>query len=116
MIEVKIEGPNTELEDLRKFLIDELGNDIELNEISSIKPGQLGEPILISLIVALGGPTIIYGFVSAYSRWLEHRETMKKLDIEHREKMARIKLKLLYEDRSEATTLDDLLNYARGIK
>jgi hypothetical protein len=95
-MEIQIQASPDDLEDLRQFLYQE-ASDIELQEISSTAPGELREPILISLIVALGGPVVVTGFVEIVKRWMEHRENIRKMELEHQKQMT--KLELQHEER-----------------
>ena len=62
-MEIKIEGDTTLLNDLRKELSKKLGKDSEVRDVISTAPGELREPVLVSIVVALGGPAVVTGVV-----------------------------------------------------
>lgn len=105
MLEVKIQATPEELEELRKFIFDEMGDSIDLQEIASTEAGELREPLLIAIIVALGGPAVVTGFVEVMNRWMEHREKMEELHNKHE----LLKLQLLLEANSRDISLNDLV-------
>lgn len=97
MLDVRIQAESEDLEDLRRTLLAELGPELEIQEVSSTAPGELREPVLISLVISLG-PIVVKEFADVVKRWLEHREQMKELDL---------RIEALGE-RAEPTTLDAL--------
>ena len=81
MMELQIDAPPQDLEDLRQMLLKEGGGGIELQEISSAGVGELREPVLISIVVALGGPVVVKAVVDIVRKWAEHREAMRRLEL-----------------------------------
>jgi hypothetical protein len=97
--EIRVQAAPDELEELRRMLIDDLGDDVELSEVASQGPGGLREPVLIGLVVALGGPRVVQAVVEVIDRWMAHRERMQGLKT--------FELALL-EDKAKPITLDQL--------
>ena len=81
-MDLRIEGPPEAMQDLRSFLAQETPPDLDLDteEITSSAPGELREPLLIGLIVALGGPRAVREVRAMIGRWLTHRERMYELE------------------------------------
>jgi hypothetical protein len=75
--------PPEDLSDFRTFILNS-SDKIDPQEIHSISAGFEKEPILISLIIALGGPVIVKELVSLTKEWisLRHHEKMMKMKIE----------------------------------
>jgi hypothetical protein len=80
-----IEGHPTELEWLRREIEKELGPDAELEAVPAQDADELREPIIISLIVALGGPVIVEAVSGILQRRYQHKEEMQRLDVQLRE-------------------------------
>ena len=103
-MELQIEASAEDLNLLRRMLDDELGEEADVQPLSSTAPGELREPVLIGLVVALGGPVIGKSVASVISRWMEHREKMKDKEAAH--------LKLLVEGRSKGISVKELKTLA----
>jgi len=98
MNELKIEmQQRDDLIELHKYLLSELDDSIDLQEINEISPGFNREPLLIALVVALGGPVVTKQIVGLIKEWLRLR---------HKEKMA--KLSILSMDGKREVTLEEL--------
>lgn len=96
-LDLVIEGDPENLEWLRKQLECKLPEEA-LEPVNSQEADELREPILIGLIVALGGKAVING----------GKEVLELL-LRHREKMAELKLKYVYsDDTEEAINFDRL--------
>jgi hypothetical protein len=80
-----IEGHPTELEWLRREIDRELGADAQLEAVPAQGADELSEPIIISLIVALGGPVIVRSVRDIIKRRYQHKEEMHRLDVQLRE-------------------------------
>lgn len=80
-----IEGHPTELEWLRREIDRELGPDARLEAVPAQGADELSEPIIVSLIVALGGPVIVKSVRDIIKRRYEHKEEMRRLDVQLRE-------------------------------
>jgi len=104
MMELQIEAPAKELEDLRQLLLKDAGGGIDVQEISSAGAGELREPVLTSIIVALGGPAVVTAVVAIVKRWADHREAMRKAEL--------AKFHLLSEATAKGLTLNDVLALA----
>lgn len=98
MTDIRIQADSDDLEDLRRTLFEELGPDLELQEVSSIAPGELREPVLVSLVIVLG-PVVVREFAAVVKRWMAHREKMKALEL---------RMEILAE-KPEPVSLDDLV-------
>lgn len=70
MSDLIIRGEPGDLEELRRAIENEVGPDARLHPVTSAQAGELREPILIGLIVALGGPAVTYAI--AVRNALEH--------------------------------------------
>ncbi len=76
----------------------------------------LSEPIIISLIVALGGPVIVKSIREIIKRRYEHLEEMRKLDtqlrtseMDHEFKMTELRLRVVGDDGTERVVSEDEL-------
>jgi hypothetical protein len=128
MIDLLIEGDPVELQAIRSEIERSVGSEAQIEPINSIVSGELREPILIGVIVALGGPAIVrsvvkilrdrYAHVEAMERLenereaarLHHEERLKELEIrgeQHGQKWE-IQLKVIGEDGKRIISLDDL--------
>lgn len=90
------------------MLEDELGEQADVQPLSSTAPGELREPLLIALVVALGGPVIVKSVAAVVSRWMEHREKMKDKELAN--------LKLLIDGRSKQISVKELKALAGATK
>lgn len=72
--EIKIEMASEDLADFRNFLLEKGSDELEPQEINEVSPGFQREPIIISLVVVLGGPVIVKEFVSLAKEWLQLRQ------------------------------------------
>jgi hypothetical protein len=82
MAELKIEMDRTSLLDLRAFILENSQN-IDIEELNDISPGFHKEPLIIALIVALGGPVVTRQVIGLIQKWIElkHEEKMMKLTL-----------------------------------
>lgn len=80
-----IEGHPAELEWLRREIDAKLGADAQLEAVPSQDTDELREPLIISLIIALGGPAIVHAVRDVLKRRYQHREEMQRLDVQLRE-------------------------------
>lgn len=102
-----IEGETEQLEWLSNQIEKEIV-DANLERVTSQSADELREPLLIGVIVALGGPVVIKSIVRLIERCLDHRERMKELEIqersvelEHSSRKAEFAFKYIYNDDSE---------------
>jgi hypothetical protein len=107
-MELQIEASAEDLTLLRRMLDEELGDQADVQPLSSTAPGELREPLLIGLVVALGGPVIVKSVTTVISRWMEHREKMKDKEL--------AQLKLLVDGRSKQISVNELKAMAKAIK
>jgi hypothetical protein len=103
-----IEGHPTELEWLRRAIDQKVGPDAQLEAVPAQDQDELSEPIIISLIVAFGGPVIVKAVRDIIIRRYEHMEEMHRLDVQLREsemrheyEMTELRLRLVDDDGSE---------------
>jgi hypothetical protein len=83
-----IEAPTEVLEDFRKFAFDNSPKVAQaFRPVNSQSPGFQREPIVISLVLALGGPVVVKELCSLAKRYLElkHEEKMLALVLEQRD-------------------------------
>jgi hypothetical protein len=97
MDELKIEMKPEDLLDLRSFLIEHSNKEINLQEITSQSAGFQREPLIIAIVVALGGPIIVKEIAGLLKEWMK---------IKHEEKM--MKLSLLTNKGKREITLEEL--------
>lgn len=100
-----IEGQPEELEWLRREIERTLGGEAQLEAVPDQDEEEMKEPLLIALIVALGGPKIIEGVRDIVARRYEHREEMQRLEVQLREgemsrdyELAKLTFQLVAED------------------
>ncbi len=82
MSDLLIEGDPTELEAIRVAVERTLGREARMEPVTSTASGELREPILIGLIIALGGKEVVKGLVDILRNRATHEEVMKRLEIE----------------------------------
>jgi hypothetical protein len=118
-VDLIIEGHPAELEWLRRQIEAEVGRDAQLEAVPSQESDKLSEPIIISLIVALGGPVVVTSVAGIIKRRYQHKEEMRKLDVQLREsemqhefEMTELKLKVRDGDQEREIVEDDLENLA----
>lgn len=78
---VRIEGDAEDLELVRRRILDELGGGSDVHPVSAAVPGELGEPVLAGLVVALTPAVTIRTLGAIIERAIEHRERMEQLRI-----------------------------------
>jgi len=80
-----IEGQPAELEWLRKEIDRELGPQAQLEAVPSQDSEEMNEPLLVALIVALGGPVIVESIKGILERRYQHLEEIRRLDLQQRD-------------------------------
>jgi len=80
-----IQGQPAELEWLRKEIDRELGPQAQLEAVPSQDSEEMNEPLLVALIVALGGPVIVESIKGILERRYQHLEEIRHLDLQQRE-------------------------------
>lgn len=81
---IRIEGPPEVLEDLRRELIEEIGDSAEIQPLSTAIPGELREPVLVALLVPSAAVTI-RTIGSVIERRMTHAERLELIRV-YREK------------------------------
>jgi len=107
-MELQIEAPAEDLAALRQMLDEEMGEEADVQPISSIAPGELREPLLIGLVVALGGSAVTKSVTAIIARWMEHREKLKDKET--------AQLKVLIDGRSRQISVKELKAMAEASK
>lgn len=77
---IRIEGPPEVLEEVRQELVEELGESIEIQPLTTAVPGELREPMLVALLVSTGAVAIRTGG-SVAKRVMTHLERRQALQI-----------------------------------
>lgn len=98
--DLRIEAKHEDLAVLKEALYNAT-DDVDLQEETELKAGQHGEPILIALVVALGGATLTKEIFLTIRHWMDDRAKEKKLDV--------IKLYLKTANGSRDVTLEELM-------
>lgn len=80
-----IEGSPEDLEELRELLEKQFGADAAVQPVTSAESGELREPVITALIVALGGPVVTQAVASVIRRYMQHKERMRELGNEQRQ-------------------------------
>jgi hypothetical protein len=98
--DLRIKASHEDLGKLKEALYAAI-DDVDLQEDTELKIGQHGEPILIGLVVALGGATLTREVLRTLRHWMDERVKEKKLDT----------IKLYLEDASGSRdiTLEELM-------
>lgn len=81
---IRIEGPSEDLKELRQQLIDEVGGEIDIQPVTVGVPGELREPLLAGLVVAVPPSVAITAIPTVgavINRFMKHRERMEELSI-----------------------------------
>ena len=97
MTDLIVEGDPDLLEELRREIETSLGAKARLEPVTSTAAGEFREPLLVGLIVGLGGPAVVKGIVEIIDRVFTHRERMGEL-----------RLKVLEDDKEWPVTLQDV--------
>jgi len=77
-VQIRVEGTPEDLEQLRRDLQDAMAGEARIQPVSSSAPGELREPVLVALVIALA-PVAIDNLRRTIERYLEHRETIEEL-------------------------------------
>lgn len=84
-MDLTIEGNPAELEWLRQEIERTLGEKAELEPVAAEGSDEFNEPLLIGLVVVLGGPAIVEAIRDVLKRRYQHLEEMHALDVRLRE-------------------------------
>lgn len=103
-----IEGHPAELEWLRREIVAELGADADVESETAGNPIELSEPLIISLIVALGGPVVMRKIADVLKRRYEHLEAIAVIEkelrlkeLENTHELTKLKLKQVDDNGDE---------------
>ena len=77
--DLRIEAGHKDLAALKEALYASI-NDVDLQEDTELRTGQHGEPLLIGLVVALGGATLTREILQTVRHWMAERTKEKKLE------------------------------------
>ena len=105
-LDLRIEASHEALSDLKRALYDAV-SDVDLQEDAELKMGQHGEPILIALVVALGGATLTRQILMTIRHWLDTRIKQQQLDV--------IKMYLAGPHGTRDVTLEELMKTAGAL-
>lgn len=110
---IKVEMSSSEdLISLRNYLLEHGSENLEEpEEIQQVSAGFQREPLLIAVIVALGGPVIVKELVSLVKEWMKIRQEERirqseielekyKMELETAEEIYKMRLSIFMEDRS----------------
>jgi hypothetical protein len=107
-MDLVIEGHPAELEWIRREVERELGARADLEAVPSRDAEELREPLIIGLIVSLGGPAIVTSLVSILKRRWENQEEMERIrnelriaELDHDYRLTELKLRVVEDDDSE---------------
>lgn len=98
-----MEGRPAELEWLRKEIDGELGAEAELEAVPLQDGENLNEPLLVAVIVALGGPAIVKSVQGILERRYQHLEEIRRLEGQQRDS----EMRHAFEMTELALKLDD---------
>jgi hypothetical protein len=98
--DLRIEASHDDLVKLKEALYTAV-DDVDLQEDTELKMGQHGEPLLIGLVVALGGATLTREVLRTVRHWMDERAKEKKLDV--------IKFYIQGSHGTRDTTLEELM-------
>jgi HEPN domain-containing protein len=100
-VDLIIEGHPAELERLRKEIDREVGPEAQLEAVPAQDTEELSEPVLIAVIVALGGPAVTRAIRDVLKRRYENQEEtlrinaqLRQNEMQHEYKMAELQLRL----------------------
>jgi hypothetical protein len=77
--DLRIEASHEDLAKLKEALYAAV-EDVDLQEDTELRVGQHGEPLLIGLVIALGGATLTREVFKTVRHWMDQRTKEKKLD------------------------------------
>jgi len=77
---VRIEASNEALIELRALLYKEV-KTVDLTEDTQVTSGSHGEPVLVGIIIALGGATLTKEIFKTIRAWMKHRETHELIKV-----------------------------------
>jgi hypothetical protein len=100
MTDLIIRAAPAELEELRRLIELEVGRPAKLQPVTDTQSGQMREPILIALIVALGGPALTTAIAGVIKRHLQHKEQMQNLENKHAERIQELENERRRNDQS----------------
>ena len=75
-----VEASPEDLAELKAILYENV-KDVDVVDSTETKTGEHGEPILIALVIALGGPVITREVMKTVRHWLDVRKTRAKLEV-----------------------------------
>ena len=114
MTDLIIRAAPADLEELRRQIELEMGREARLQPVTDTQAGQLREPILIALIVALGGGAATKAVADVIKRFLKHGERMQELTDQRRagDQDHQFRMSFLDGDTERPATLDALTGMA----
>jgi len=76
--DLRIKANHEDLAQLKEALYATV-DDIDLQEDTELRVGQHGEPLLIGLVIALGGATLTREILLTIRHWIDERAKERKL-------------------------------------
>ncbi|KAF2328093.1 hypothetical protein [Flavobacterium ginsenosidimutans] len=89
---LKIEADSNYLKEFQQFLYDN-DPDLIVNETYKHETGFNKEPVITSIIIALGGSKVLSSVQGILRTYTDHKESMLKEKNRHAEKMLQLSLK-----------------------
>lgn len=77
---IRIEASDAALIELREHLYEAIGT-VDLTEDTQVTSGSHGEPVLVAIIVALGGATLTKEVFKTVRAWMKHRENLELIKV-----------------------------------
>jgi hypothetical protein len=99
---IRIEGPPEVLEGLRQDLLEEAGDQVDVEPVSVAVPGELREPLVVAILVALSPVTAvgIRTVGSIIERRMTHAERKDLLQIYREKDGIQLSVEDLFNDSS----------------
>ncbi|HEX7461827.1 MAG TPA: hypothetical protein VF317_06610 [Dermatophilaceae bacterium] len=110
-----IEGHPAELEWLRREIEQDCGDDAALEAVPAHDGEELREPLIIALVVSLGGPATVRSIAGVLKRRYQHVEEMRRIaneqrltELQHEQKMTALRLRVADEEGERQTSEEEL--------
>jgi hypothetical protein len=114
-----IEGHPAELEWLRRQIEAECCDDAALEAVPEQGAEELREPLIIALIVSLGGPVLVKSIVDVLKRRYQHIEEMEEIardlrlaELQHEQKMTELRMRISDGSGERETSESQLVDMA----
>lgn len=92
-MEIKFECSDPEtLSELHKQIYNR-NPEIEVTEAYQASPGFQKEPLVVAIIVSLGGPAIVKAIKEVIKEYLSHKRESRLNEMKHKEELLKISIK-----------------------